>query len=220
MGFKFKRSVELLLIVLLWVGFAAAANGDKRLITVLVNNSAEIPAPLLSKAEMEVDRVFDEAGIEIAWVHCVRGSSSDGDPCRHVLSADEFVLHIVMNGKTSSDSVFGEAFLGEDGSGNYCDVFFDRIEEAHRKSGTNVARLLGTVVAHELGHLLLGLHAHSRTGIMAAVWAQESMREMDRGALLFTAGQSRLMKERLEKGERGELTSRTSWKGNARIGGY
>jgi hypothetical protein len=31
-------------------------------------------------------------------------------------------------------------------------------------------RGLGHVMAHEVGHLLLGAHSHSRTGLMSADW--------------------------------------------------
>ena len=63
-------------------------------------------------------------------------------------------LHIVPTGKTSSDLVFGLAFLDERGVGKYSDVFLDRIEEACAESGADLSRLLGAVAAHELGHLL------------------------------------------------------------------
>jgi hypothetical protein len=110
---------------------------------------------------------------------------------------NQLVLHIVKDGKTSSDSVYGEAFLGADGTGKYCDVFFGRIESDYRDAGTNVAQLLGAVAAHELGHLLLGSKSHSQVGIMTPVWRSESLRQIGMGTLLFTPQQSRLMKNRI-----------------------
>jgi hypothetical protein len=107
-------------------------------------------------------------------------------------------LHIVPDGKTSSDLIFGEAFLGEDGTGKYSDVFFSRIAKAVDK--TNVANLLGAVSAHELGHLLLGTRSHSLMGIMEPVWANESLRRIGMGTLQFSQEQSQLMKRRLDPG--------------------
>jgi hypothetical protein len=106
-------------------------------------------------------------------------------------------LHIVPTGKTSTDSVFGVSFLGEDGSGKYSNVFYERVAEAHHEWGANLAALLGTVAAHELGHLLLGSHAHSYIGIMAPVWEGESLRQIAMGGLHFTQEQSSLMRTRL-----------------------
>ena len=202
MGFRFRcAGVQLIVLlwVLLWGSIAGASNGDPAVagITVLVNDTAQISPSVLHKAELETARIFRAAGIEIAWVNCSGESAIVDDVCRQVPGANQFVLHIVPTGKTSTDLVFGLAFLGQDGSGKYCDVFFDRIEEANPDLGTSVSQLLGTVAAHELGHLLLGSHAHSRWGIMEPAWKEESLREIGMGTLLFSREQSTVMKMRI-----------------------
>jgi hypothetical protein len=200
MGFSNKFSNRLwgcVVAVLLCAGLAVASTGDQGQITVIVIDSVGIAPAILRQGEAEAERVFRLAGIEIAWVQCVRGSTDEMSACRAVPGVNEFVLHIVPTGKTSSDSVFGEAFLAEDGSGKYSDVFFDRIEDAHRSLGASVGLMLGAVAAHELGHLLLGSNAHSQVGIMEPVWKKEALREIGMGLLLFTADQSSLMKSRM-----------------------
>ena len=110
--------------------------------------------------------------------------------CGQTLGPRQFVLHIVPTGKTSSDRSFGLAFLDDRGSGKYSDVFLDRIEEACRQSGTDLSRLLGTVAAHELGHLLLGSDADSYAGVMTAVWKERTLRYESMGFLLFTTSKA------------------------------
>lgn len=202
MRFRF-RYVGLQLIVLLWAlswgSIAGASNEEPAVvgITVLVSDTARISPSVLKRAELETARIFRAAEIEIAWVNCSEEGANMDDLCRHAPGANEFVLHIVPTGKTSTDLVFGLAFLGQDGSGRYCNVFFDRIEEASRGLGTNVSQLLGTVAAHELGHLVLGSHAHSRWGIMEPAWEEESLRQIGMGTFLFSREQSTLMKTRI-----------------------
>ena len=60
---------------------------------------------------------------------------------------------------------FGVAEAFEGGIGSVSYVFYDRVEE-RAKSPDFQAVLLGDLMAHELGHLLLGPHSHSPTGIM------------------------------------------------------
>jgi hypothetical protein len=120
------------------------------------------------------------------------------EDCHRLLDPNEFMMHIVSNGRTSSDTVFGVAFLAEDGGGKYSDVFFDRIEDAHRASGTSTAGLLAAVTAHELGHLLLGSHAHSPLGIMSPHWGREDLRRISMGSLRFTTDQSSRMMLRIK----------------------
>jgi hypothetical protein len=175
-------------------------NGGQE-IRVLVNNSAGVSVVILNQAKVEASRIFRAAGIEIDWVDCPREALED-DACRRVPGSNDFVLHIVAKGRTSSDLVFGLSFLGEDGAGKYSDIFYDRVEQAHRELGADVPKLVGTVAAHELGHLLLGLHAHSYAGIMAAVWREEALRNLGMGSLHFSGDQAARMRARIRGGER------------------
>jgi len=199
MGFGFKRWWGLQLVVVLWGAMAMAGTGARDLpkITVLVNNSAGVSRKVLRKAEVDAGLIFRAAGVEIEWEDC--SSDLAVDVCRQVPGANQlvFVLHIVPTGKTSTDSVFGVAFLGEGGIGKYCDVFFDRVEEAERGAGTDASHLLGAVAAHELGHLLLGSNSHSHVGIMTPVWQEQSLRAIDMGTFLFTHEQAWFIRARL-----------------------
>jgi hypothetical protein len=191
--------------VLLW-GSVAAAQDRNSGITVLVNDSAGVNPSVLRKAEREAGRLFASAGIEIQWVNCAKT-----DECRRILGPKEFVLHIVPGGQTRSDFVFGEAFLGEDGRGQYCDVFFDRLQRT--QGDVNLAALLGAVSAHELGHLLLGSHSHSGIGIMEPRWGQQGLRSIGMGRLLFTPEQARSMRNRISAGEaRVNLSGNLYWR--------
>jgi hypothetical protein len=179
--------------VLLWRSIAAAQDGRAQ-ITILVNDSARVESSVLRQAEREASRLFDAAGIGIRWVSC-----QATDECQRILGPTEFVLHIVPEGKTQTDFVFGEAFLGEDGHGQYSDVFFDRLKQA--QGNVDLALLLGAVSAHELGHLLLGSNSHSGIGIMEPRWGPEGLRRVGMGMLLFTQTQARLMKARIGAGK-------------------
>jgi hypothetical protein len=175
---------------------AVAATSSK--ITVMVNNNADVEPALLRSAEAAVARVFRAASIEIAWINCQEVDAATVPRCRSAPGPSQFMLQIVPTGKTSRDSVFGLSFLGENGRGKYCDVFFNRIEYAHRQFGADTAQLLGAVAAHELGHLLLGSNAHSRSGIMKGVWRSDVLHEISFGNLWFTDGQSLQMRARIE----------------------
>jgi hypothetical protein len=160
-------------------------------ITVFVNDGVGVDHAILKRAETEASRLFRPAGIAIEWRNC-----ADTHDCRRPPRTNEFVLHIVSQGRTQSDFVFGEAFLGTDGKGVYADVFFDRLRQAGARP--NIAQLLGAVSAHELGHLLLGSHSHALIGIMEPTWGPESLRRISMGTLTFTSEQHRSMKSRLQ----------------------
>ena len=164
---------------------------DSSHITVFVNDGVGVNRAILRPAQAEVARLFRPAGIAIEWLNCAETSD-----CRRPPRKNEFVLHIVPDGRARSDFVFGEAFLGPDGKGAYADVFFNRLRQTAGK--LNIAQLLGAVSAHELGHLLLGSHSHALIGIMEPTWGPESLRRISMGNLTFTPEQQRLMKSHLQ----------------------
>ncbi len=190
-----------IVVVLLCAGAAEACAdwNDAIEISVIVNSSAAVLPATLGKAEAEADRIFATAGIRIRWLGCDVKLGSE-NPCRRSPETNEFVVHIVPNGKTSVDSIFGIAFVGQDGIGKYCDVFFDRIRQTVRKSPDALSQLLGAVIAHELGHLLLGSHSHSLVGIMMAHWNQPELRRITMGDLLFSNREGVRMRAGLQRG--------------------
>ena len=195
MGFKGKLGTGIA-SVLLWASMSGAqANEPGRIkVKVMVLDSVGLSPTVLARTEKEAARIFADAAIHVEWINCQKKGESE--TCHHAPRADEFMLHIVHHGKTRTDLVFGEAFLGEDGSGKYADVFFDRIQDASNLPELDTAQLLGAVAAHEVGHLLLGSRAHSSSGIMQPVWEKECLRRVWMGSLLFTQKQAQSMQQR------------------------
>lgn len=54
-------------------------------------------------------------------------------------------------------------------------------------------RILGEMIAHEIGHILLNLSAHSETGIMRGGWDLKDLQDVAYGELLFTKQQSKVI---------------------------
>jgi len=69
----------------------------------------------------------------------------------------------------AGSDIFGSALQpANDGFGVIADVYADRVREL--AGGREAEVVLGRVITHELGHLLLGKNAHSAAGIMRAGW--------------------------------------------------
>jgi predicted SprT family Zn-dependent metalloprotease len=56
------------------------------------------------------------------------------------------------------------------------------------------SRILGHVMAHEMGHLLLPANSHSQSGVMHADWDSEQLLRMVKGLLQFTPEQGELIR--------------------------
>jgi hypothetical protein len=96
---------------------------------------------------------------------------------------------VVSQFSPAKAGIFGQSFQDAAGEGNYAIVYFAGLASSNAGAIVPAGELLGCVIAHELGHLLLGKDSHSATGLMSAVWQDSELRQAAQGNLFFTAGQ-------------------------------
>jgi len=183
-------------LAVLFFSFNSVCWAGESAITIRVYSEVALSQQVLSQAEQEGTRIFREAKIETIWVNCEASSTPTDSRCDEAPGPRRLVLRIVPKALSAADSIFGMAFLSDNG-GVYGDVFFDSIETLHRDCGAAVARVLAHVMAHEIGHLLLGAHSHSSRGIMCASWHAQQLRMIAMGGLFFTPEQAHTMKTRI-----------------------
>jgi len=178
-------------------GLAQNTASKSTQVTVSVYNDADVPPAVLHRAEQRVASIFARANFEVVWLHCIHASAEDAPACNRIDPPEHLALRIIPDAASfMSDAVFGIAFLSPDGTGKYSDVFWKRVEDLHATSNLDLGGILGSIMAHELGHLLLGSNAHAVSGIMRAHWEGEELRRIAMGTLLFTPQQAKLMRRK------------------------
>jgi hypothetical protein len=75
-------------------------------------------------------------------------------------------------------------------------VFYDRVRDFDRRGRIDTWIVLGYVIAHELGHLLLPVNSHASDGIMQADWDPKLISRAG-GFLSFSPDQGRLLRLRV-----------------------
>jgi FAD/FMN-containing dehydrogenase len=166
------------------------------MITVRVVDNAGVPGHTLRDAAAVAQRIFRKAGVKTRWLRCSPPQESDGQDvgCTRAMVSAELRVDIEPRSMEKairkyfrmSASAFGAVLFGADGHPTaFAYVLYGRIEEASLSSTPcSRAVLLGHVLAHEIGHLLLG-SAHSRLGLMSANWDQRVYTKMACGQLEF-----------------------------------
>jgi hypothetical protein len=193
-----KVSFFALLVVVLFA-IPLRAESDSQ-ITLRIYNAASVPERTLLEAEQQVGYIFHTAGIAIDILNCPVNSLADPTvtACPQSLGPSDLLVRLVPRGKASGET-FGLAFLPAEGKGKYSDVFYEPVLKMRNSlsSGAplNEGRLLGHVIAHEVGHLLLGSHSHSLMGIMVPRWHDSELRLLSMGNLLFTPEQAEKMRD-------------------------
>jgi hypothetical protein len=174
---------------------ATSLAGNPQVI-VFVYNDARVPGDTLIRAEQQANNAFSRAGLEITWLNCIHGTPA----CTEIGGSNHLILRITPNvARSISDAAFGIAFLGSDETGRNADVFWKRAQEIQENSKVDVTLILGSVMAHEIGHLLLGSNAHAVSGIMRAHWEGNELRRISMGSLLFLPEQGKRMRARVEQ---------------------
>jgi hypothetical protein len=187
LGLFFFVTAALLGMGLSSAALAAEAN-DGSGITVLVFNFRQAPPEMLVKAEKEAGRILEQAGVPVTWRDCPTGD----DPCRKETGRDFFLA--MMAGPVQNkflDTISGYAVLPS----HIAVVYYDYLPRlpVGDSNEDDTAVVLGCVIAHELGHLLLGTHGHSMGGIMQAQWGIEQTQHGLMSQLSFLPEEVRLM---------------------------
>ena len=157
-------------------------------ITVLVANYSQASPAILAAAEREAGRILGQAGLRASWIECSVGPStiSTQDPCQKAPEANGIRLRILPGPVLDKfqDSVFGFAIHPVLAS-----VYYEfALRRARRDDAEfELPIILGCVMAHELGHLLLGSNSHSDRGIMLPRWEVESGAAADDGGVALHA---------------------------------
>jgi hypothetical protein len=173
--------------------------GSVPAITVAIYDDLHLSLQILADAQDEAMRIYRKAGVTISWIVCKSSTMEVDLRCQDPPSAVHLNLRIVPHASKSSDGIFGVAFLSAEGTGAYSNVSYDSVEVLDRDWHVGLARVLGHVMAHEIGHLLLGSNAHSRQGIMCPDWHGGELQLASTGSLLFSEEQARFMRKRLAR---------------------
>lgn len=169
--------------------------------TVYVYNLAQVSRKSLDVAEAEASRIFLKAGVRTKWVDCPLSSAEKArfPDCRLESGRNDLVLKIFSDlssrrlGLRAQNLGFCPA-SEETGPGSETALAYNRIKDLARSWDADARQVLGFAAAHELGHLLLRMPGHSRTGIMRARWTPEDLQHAARGELVFTSGQCKLVR--------------------------
>ena len=185
-------------IVLIYLAALSAWGevGTQRSLNIYVYNQAKVADGVLSQAEGNATRIFRFSGVQAIWVNCST-SKIEATNCTGLPHSGDVIVQIVHETRILKDDVFGAAFIGTDGTGQYADVYVDRVNQLHRDWNVSLANVLAHIMAHEIGHLLLGLNSHSSSGIMRGVWEADELKAAERGRLLFSREQSKSIQDRL-----------------------
>ena len=197
----FKGGATGMALVLGLLGHSAPAlanPADAVALRVIVVNEAGVPSAVLEQAKAEAAAIFSRIAVQITWLE--NGAQTSAATGTH-----PYVLNIVPKTLSSTGegaNAMGVAPAAEKPGARLAYAFYGAVEKVAREHDIDVAVLLGDVIAHELGHLLLPFPSHSAAGIMYGGWDAEQLRLVSRGVLRFSKAQATELRGRLAQNQR------------------
>ena len=160
-------------------------------------NYSGVPAATLERAERDAARIYSRMDIEISWLGCpvTAEQAAQFTACGQSASPTRLTLRLLSNVMADrlplGSDIFGLALLPVDsGFGITANVCAGRAREMSEASNLPEGLLLGHLVAHEVGHLLLGSSRHSVKGLMHTPWQGKELQMMSQGTMWFTPGEA------------------------------
>jgi hypothetical protein len=171
---------------------------------------AQLRPELIKEAEQHASRIFRSAGVAVLWT---AGSAldpeaheleyrgqPDGASAPALICGDTNVCRLTVRIEPHSPARLQAGELAEAlpfaHSGIRVKIYYDRVQ-ASNAHGNTASAILGHVLAHEIGHVLLGTNRHARVGLMQASWDDLSFKLMASALLSFAPDEVRSMQERL-----------------------
>jgi hypothetical protein len=163
-------------------------------ITLRVEDFANLDSSALVGARRVTTEIFAAAGVQTVWLDCPIYQAD----CGTQTEGPQFILRI-LGPSMDKDIVADDQALGfaipchqTDGAClSY--ILYWRIGALAAADNLSPARMLGHVMAHEIGHALLGPNTHEPFSIMQATFSMHDTKRM----LYYTSGQSKRLQAEL-----------------------
>src|SRR5688572_26390002 len=156
-------------------------------LTLTVRNDARVEDAVLAKAQATVAKIYSQAGVDVVWL-------LSGAQLTIIMLTRESEMAARMR---QIPNAMGYAPGTATAPGRRAYILNHQIDELARAYGAEKTVVLGTVIAHEIGHLLFLPGSRSAIGLMRSKWSHFDFQSARNGELLFTIEQRNLIRTRI-----------------------
>lgn len=172
---------------------AAPAEADQPSLVIAVENHANVDVLELEAGLELARRLYRLAGVRTEWPVTKRPVAG------RVPGPDKAWITVVLLGRGMSSlgtkaSVLGVAPPMPADVRRHVFIFTQRVEQFAKRHDLPLARVLGHVIAHEIGHVLMPGAGHTKEGVMQAVTPAKAL-SPGASLLLFTTAENRAIQD-------------------------
>ncbi len=155
-------------------------------LTLVIYNYAHVSEQTLSDVESVASEIFRLAGVQLVWLD---GFAYAAERRRAEIPVPEYPATLLVKLQPKSEAARYGVRSDCDGLGFESGAIIF-VPSFDARGGTPNATRLGYILAHEIGHMVLGPNAHSLVGIMRGTLIEEAWTQAEQGTLGFTKSQA------------------------------
>lgn len=153
---------------------------------------------LCERSRTRLSAILARAGVNVQWRDCDESAGADPS-CGAPPVATEVVVRLLPGPPQLGAHACGAALVPAHGPGYFASVFVDCVAAAAGELRVPRDAVLACTMAHELGHLLLGVNSHGPDGLMQPQPRQVDWDRATRNALIFTTAEVRKLQRELQR---------------------
>jgi hypothetical protein len=176
------------------------AEGESAPVAVCLELRTYIDREVVLWGELTACRIFGRIGVQLHW-SC--------DLPRRIPAVREILVQVVNRAPQNFPKGALAYALPYAREGIQATLFYDRCEPLLGGRRTSAGIFFGHVLAHEIGHVLSGVAAHSETGLMRPRWTADDLAQMQMHLLGFTSEDARFIRDNVVR-SRGFLRRRNA----------
>ena len=171
-----------------------------------VYDNAGLLAGDRARAISRAREILTRAELDIEFRDCPARGAKAPAVCTVPPGAGELIVRLARGANRSeatsrndwpnSGRALGTSVIdASTGAGTLATVFVDRIEVMAERARADRWAMVGRVMAHEIGHLVLGSNAHSGTGLMREIWTLAELTRNRAQDWIFSSAQRETLRE-------------------------
>lgn len=169
-------------------------------LTVAIYDYAALPPPVLERAKGVATTIYGRIGVSLTWLAGPQVAAAVPTNTAACPNSPTPLIHLrLLRGSANRRRPTGDLGFAVSG-GTLASVLVERVEYVAKSKSQDVGDLLGVIMAHEIGHLLLPPDSHS-TGIMAP---RIDLFLIDHGGPSFNHPQASMIRARIASMSRSE----------------
>ena len=198
-------TLTLLLALILSNSLLAADGDEERAVRIRIHDYAHIDDAGLARAQEVVSGMYGAIGVRTDWLEPLQQTDGvvDGPSALDSIQSDLVIIILtsaMADRGVIPDGTIGFAAVERGVGGRVAYVIYDRVRDFAGDTTVDDMRMMGIVMAHEIGHLLMTHQSHSAGGLMRGRWQQSEFRSARPHDLQFSEPQASEIRRTLRLG--------------------